>query len=113
MFESARLPLTLPPLVFLGLDDRHDPASRSASDPEAVEGAPIFALDASDPGFADEIANNDDLKVEFADARQTGGALGGWEAGVFAQARALIDWNARNKVGISFGAWRRRRRCRI
>jgi len=35
---------------------------------------------------------------EWGDARGTANAMDGWSAGIFAQARALIDWNVRNKV---------------
>lgn len=35
---------------------------------------------------------------EWGEARASGGAMEGWDAGVFAQARALVDWNGRNKV---------------
>lgn len=36
--------------------------------------------------------------AEFGDARASASSMSGWEAGVFAQARALIDWNCRNLV---------------
>jgi NAD+ diphosphatase len=35
---------------------------------------------------------------EFGEARASAGAMSGWEAGLFAQGRALVDWNVRNKV---------------
>jgi NAD+ diphosphatase len=96
LFESARLPHTLPALVFLGIDDR--PAASSESVPAKVDpknpvGVPYFAIDAGKDGA--------DWEVEggvFGDARASASSMSGWEAGVFAQARALIDWNCRNLV---------------
>jgi hypothetical protein len=49
---------------------------------------------------ADEIMEA--TKTEFGDARATGGQLTEWEAGIFAQSRALVDWNMRNKVGTIY-----------
>ncbi len=94
LYEAARLPHSLPALVFLGIDDRPD-ASRSSvpatQDPQQPEGVPYFALDA---GKGEWEVNGG----EWGDARASGSAMSGWEAGVFAQARALLDWNTRNKV---------------
>lgn len=95
LFEAAHLPHTLPALVFLGVDDRPDASSTSVparADPMHPEGVPYFALDTGTEDW--EIEGG-----EFGDARASGSAMGGWEAGVFALSRALIDWNVRNKVG--------------
>lgn len=59
-------------------------------DPLAPEGIPYFALNAPK-----------DFEIEggeFGDARGSANAMDGWTAGVFAQGRALIDWNVRNRV---------------
>ena len=94
LFEAARLPYTSPALVFLGVDDRPNASSSSvpaAQDPQKPEGVPYFALDAGTGEW-----NVDG--GEWGDARASGSAMSGWEAGIFAQARALLDWNTRNKV---------------
>jgi hypothetical protein len=52
---------------------------------------PYFAIDA---GKEDWVIDG----AEFGDARASASSMSGWEAGVFAQARALIDWNCRNLV---------------
>lgn len=98
LFESARLPHTLPALVFLGIDDRPDASRDSVParvDPKDPQGVPYFAIDAG------RDSNQKDWEVEggvFGDARASASSMSGWEAGVFAQARALIDWNCRNLV---------------
>ena len=98
ILESARLPHTLAPLVFLGIDDR-TPASHQGKpakvDPLCPEGIPYFALDVGKDG-----AEYEKLGGVWGDARGSANAMDGWTAGVFAQARALIDWNVRNKVSL-------------
>jgi NAD+ diphosphatase len=92
--ESARLPHTLPALVFLGIDDRPDASKDSVPakvDPRNPQGVPYFAIDAGKEEWTIEGA-------EFGDARASASSMSGWEAGIFAQARALIDWNCRNLV---------------
>ena len=87
-------------LVFLGIDVRQtsstpetDLQSGSASyiDLSNPPGTPYFAIDAG----AEEWQVGDG---EWGDARSSASSMSGWEAGVFAQARALVDWNVRNKV---------------
>lgn len=57
---------------------------------------PVFALDVSRLA-ADKL---DALKNgrEFVDARKAAVGFEYWEAGVFAQAKSMVDWNTRNKV---------------
>lgn len=96
LHESARLPHTLPALVFLGIDDRPDASKDSVPakvDPRNPQGVPYFAIDAGKEDWVIEGA-------EFGDARASASSMSGWEAGVFAQARALIDWNCRNLVRL-------------
>jgi NAD+ diphosphatase len=96
LFESARLPHTLPALVFLGIDDRPDASKDSVPaqvDPQNPQGVPYFAIDAGKEDWVIEGA-------EFGDARASASSMSGWEAGIFAQARALIDWNCRNLVSL-------------
>lgn len=62
-----------------------------SEDPLNPRGVPYFAVEAPKGDWVPEGG-------EFGDARSVGSAMGGWEAGVFAQGRALVDWNTRNKV---------------
>ncbi|ODN83664.1 hypothetical protein L202_01761 [Cryptococcus amylolentus CBS 6039] len=93
--------LSLPNLIFLGIDDRQDPTTNksSAVDHLNPKGTPYFALDATGTSF-DEAA----LGGEWGDPRASGSAFGAWDAGVFAEARALIDWNGRNKFCPACGS---------
>ena len=100
ILESARLPHTLAPLVFLGVDDRahsSHQAKPAKVDPLCPEGVPYFALDVGKDG-----AEYEKLGGEWGDARGSANHMDGWTAGVFAQARALIDWNVRNRVSCRF-----------
>jgi hypothetical protein len=97
-YQSARLPTTTPALVFLGIDDRREakegavPAEVDARDPKGV---PYFALDVSAQVGANGSA--EEVKVdgaEFVEPRLAGSSLGGWEANLFAEARALMgEWS--------------------
>ena len=94
LLESARLDPALPTLIFLGIDDR--PSANASStpatvDPRSPKGVPYFAWNA---GPEWELEGG-----EWGDARASGSAMSPWEAGVFAESRALVDWNVRNKVG--------------
>jgi NAD+ diphosphatase len=83
--------------VFLGIDDRPDASKDSVPakvDPQHPQGVPYFAIDAGMEEWVIEGA-------EFEDARASASSMSGWEAGIFAQARALIDWNCRNLVRLS------------
>lgn len=96
LFEGARLPHTLPAVVFLGIDDRQSASADAkpmAEDPLNPKGVPYFAVDAPRGDWTPEGG-------EFVDARATGSAMAGWDAGIFAQGRALVDWNMRNKVSF-------------
>ena len=102
-YQSARLPTTLPALVFLGIDDRTEAkegAVPAEVDPKDPKGVPYFALDVSGANFAVNGADfagdaiESELGVgevaEFVEPRLAGSSLGGWEANLFAQARALM-----------------------
>ncbi|ORY35702.1 NUDIX hydrolase domain-like protein [Naematelia encephala] len=99
--ESARLPNTVPALVFLGIDDRPSASPDSVpatQDPTAPKGVPYFALEVK--------TDNDWLPEggEWGDARASASAMDGWEAGIFAAGRAMVDWNARNKFCPACGS---------
>lgn len=94
LYEATRLP-PLAPLIFLGIDDRCDPTTNAspAVDHLNPQGTAYFAVDVTDIPLDEE-----KIGGEWGEARASGGAMEGWDAGVFAQARALVDWNGRNKV---------------
>ena len=88
-YQSARLPSTLPALVFLGIDDREsakDGAVPAEIDPKNPKGVAYFAVDVT--GLEAGDANVDG--AEFVEPRLAGSSMGGWEANIFAQARALM-----------------------
>ncbi|WVR09506.1 hypothetical protein IAU60_006574 [Kwoniella sp. DSM 27419] len=96
LYESLRLPQTLPPLVFLGIDDRIAPTSNSSTKTDHLNpaGTPYFALDAGKEDWASVL---EQVQGEWGDARASAAAMSGWDAAIFAQGRAMVDWNARNK----------------
>ena len=102
MFQAARLPPTLPVLIFLGVDERSNSSPHSApSNPHDPVGPPYFALEVqptaspSPPSFKPTSS--------FHDARTAASHLSVYEAGLFGQARAMIDWNTRNKFCAACG----------
>ncbi|WWC63415.1 uncharacterized protein I303_106017 [Kwoniella dejecticola CBS 10117] len=101
--ETARIPQTQPALVFLGIDDREAPTTNESSvvDHHNPQGTPYFALDANSAEWDSLI---DGLGGEWGDARAAGGSMHVWDAGVYAQGRALIDWNVRNKFCPACGS---------
>ncbi|WVO14472.1 hypothetical protein L204_102107 [Cryptococcus depauperatus] len=98
--ESTRLS-SLPALVFLGIDDRENSISNAspAVDHLNPQGAAYFAVDATGTEFKE-----DALGGQWGNARLSGGAMEAWDAGLFSQARALIDWNGRNKFCPACGS---------
>lgn len=100
--QSARLPETSSALVFLGVDDR-PLASKDAVpadvDPQNPKGVPYFAIEALPATDVDQ-----SLGGSFQEARAAASHLSPWEAGLFAEARAMIDWNTRNKHCPACGA---------
>jgi NAD+ diphosphatase len=90
-YQSARLPTSLPALVFLGIDDRTEAkegAVPAEIDPKDPKGVPYFALDVS--GANVDLSELGAGEAEFVEPRLAGSSLGGWEANLFAQARALM-----------------------
>ncbi|KAL1413034.1 NADH pyrophosphatase [Vanrija albida] len=96
VWESSRLPNTLPSVVFLGLDER---GHEQSGDLENPAGTPYFAVDASTLEWDPEAVGG-----EWGDARANGSVMSPFEAGVFALARHLIDWNWRNKFCPACGS---------
>ncbi|KAI9834540.1 MAG: hypothetical protein M1819_002916 [Sarea resinae] len=87
---------TIPQLLFLGLDER-DPHSFAWND---YKGAPFFALDVTPKGSTEAqakgvIAEMEARGMSFLEGR-THMYLNAHEAAIYAQARAILDWNFRN-----------------
>lgn len=85
-----------PQLVFLGLDEHH----KSGFKWRDYHGAPHFALDVTPKGSIASAAESliADLKsrgLQFVEGRLNL-SLPASQAAIYGQARALLDWNARN-----------------
>ena len=115
--EAARLRGN--PIAFVGLHESQTtfaealPSSdfSAKTDPQTVisniKGTPYFSLDVSD---ADQAAVDRVLRenasvreaqgteMHFTEPRAAMGALNVFESAIFAEARTIVDWNARNKV---------------
>lgn len=106
-YQSARLPTSLPALVFLGIDDRTEAkegAVPAEVDPKDPKGVPYFALDVSGANVDLRELGKEGKEegqghgAEFVEPRLAGSSLGGWEANLFAQARALMGESESSKV---------------
>ncbi|RFU33427.1 hypothetical protein B7463_g2864, partial [Scytalidium lignicola] len=87
--------ITLPLVLFLGLDER----VRDGFEYDGHRGQPYFAIDVTPKGTIETQANKiiEEVKARgltFLTGR--GMTLTAPEAAIFAQARSLCDWNARN-----------------
>lgn len=113
ILEAARI--RGPPIVFLGLleaegEDALPSSDFSAkADPAAlisrIRGSPYFSLDVSDveQKELDELLQNtvssrEGSKSDFYDARPAMKYFSYDDAAIVAEARSMVDWNARNKV---------------
>jgi NAD+ diphosphatase len=86
----------IPQLVFLGLDNR----AKSSFEWATYSGAPFFALDVTPKGTKaaaarDIIASKESSGLQFLQGK-VHVALPAPEAAIYAAARSLCDWNARN-----------------
>ncbi|CDO69171.1 hypothetical protein BN946_scf185042.g73 [Trametes cinnabarina] len=119
--DAARL--RGPPVVFLGLHETDAGSSNAlpSSDFSAkssaetvianISGTPYFSLDVSDVAEAqlDEVLKNAAVTKEgadlaFSEPRAAMGNFDAFEAALFAEARSMVDWNARNKKRTYIGA---------
>ena len=106
-----------PRIVFLGLEEPQGttaslPPSAFSDKTEAPEvvaeriiGTPYFSLDVSDieSSALDPLLQNDELakdgnQLKFSEGRAALLSMSPYEAAVFAEARSMVDWNARNRV---------------
>jgi len=95
--------VTVPNLVFLGLNEQN----KSGFVWSLYHGSPYFALDVTCKGSLSEAAMKliqqyEDQGLYFLEGR-THMTLPASEAAIYAQARALLDWNARNPFCAACG----------
>ena len=87
---------TIPQLLFLGLDE----SQKSDFEWTIYRGNPYFALDVTPKGTVKEACEKLIDKMKSRDWKFVEGrmhtSLPAPEAAIYAQARALLDWNARN-----------------
>ncbi|KAI0368308.1 hypothetical protein BV20DRAFT_969354 [Pilatotrama ljubarskyi] len=119
--QAARLRGT--PIVFLGLHETDSgsadalPSSEFSAKADAnavivnIKGTPYFSLDVSDVAQpeVDRVLHNaaatqEGTELVFSEPRAAMGSFDPFEAALFAEARSVIDWNARNKYCPSCGS---------
>jgi NAD+ diphosphatase len=97
------------PIVFLGLcepqDNGYSPAVPHEELAKALVGTPFFSIDISEVSQSQldrlvqtSTAATDGFNLSFAEARGAMRGMDEFDAGVFAEARSMVDWNSRNKV---------------
>lgn len=103
-----------PPIVFLGLDEHQQKAEAlpssefSGNDPQVTaqnfNGTPYFTIDLTNvpEGQVDDLLR--DRQFTFSEPRAAMQKMNMDEAGLFAVARSMVDWNARNKFCPSCAA---------
>lgn len=86
----------LPQLVFLGLDEKR----KAGFEWHAYHGTPTFALDTTPKGSISAATEDFNKSLEARGLKFVQGrmntSLPASDAAIYAQARALLDWNARN-----------------
>lgn len=113
-----------PPIVFLGLHETQTSLANAlpSSDftgkggdavavADKIEGTPYFSLDVSDVSKEDvdhvlkgAEQTKEGAHLAFSDARVAMGSLDDFEAAVYAEARSMLDWQARNKFCPACGS---------
>ncbi|RAH73762.1 NAD(+) diphosphatase [Aspergillus aculeatinus CBS 121060] len=106
-YDSRKPTLATP--IFLGLDERPPPKNEGAAASFAWKiyaGTPYFALDVSGPRGGEEETQQQQQTKKVVEALEAKGlsflqarvvmSFGADQAAIYAQARALIDWNTRN-----------------
>ena len=117
--EGAIAPVDLPileaarfrgaPIVFLGLSELqlndYSPTVHPDELAKALVGTPFFSIDISEASQTEldrlvqtSAAATDGVDLSFAEPRGAIRNMGEFDAGVFAEARSMVDWNFRNKV---------------
>jgi NAD+ diphosphatase len=111
VLQAARL--RGPRIVFLGVKEKEGVQAlptgnfKSAQD---LPGSPFFALDVTNVeegplSQALKLASEDNSRTafEFSEPRTASVSFSPFDASLFALARSMIDWNARNKVSTCHG----------
>lgn len=88
--------ITIPQLLFLGLDEHKN----AGFEYKIYQGSPYFALDVTPKGTISHLAEQlvermESRGLQFIEGRMHT-SLPAPQAAIYAQARALLDWNARN-----------------
>jgi NAD+ diphosphatase len=97
------------PIVFLGLKEpqanEYSPSLPPEELAKALVGTPFFSIDVSEASQTEldrlvqtSLAGADGFDLSFAEARAAMRGMSEFDAGVFAEARSMVDWNFRNKV---------------
>jgi NAD+ diphosphatase len=97
------------PIVFLGFKEPRANEYSAAIPPEelakALVGTPFFSIDVSEASETEldrlvqtSLAGADGFDLSFAEPRAAMRGMSEFDAGVFAEARSMVDWNFRNKV---------------
>ncbi|KAH8993316.1 NUDIX hydrolase domain-like protein [Lactarius hatsudake] len=103
------------PIVFLGVSESKANDYRPGVPPEELAmvlvGTPFFSIDVTEVSqtkldhlVQTSTAGIDGYKLTFAEARAAPRDLSDFDAGVFAEARSMVDWNFRNKFCASCGS---------
>ena len=97
MIEEYNSMVTNPQMVFLGLDEKN---AEGLVYKDAYKGAPFWAVDITPKGSheakaAQIVKELEGRGLSFYEARMIL-TLPAQEAAIYAQARAMLDWNARN-----------------
>jgi NAD+ diphosphatase len=103
------------PTVFLGVSEPKANDYRPTIPPEELAGVlvgtPFFSIDVTEVSqtkldylVQTSTDGKDGYKLSFAEARAATRDLSHFDAGVFAEARSMVDWNFRNKFCASCGS---------
>ncbi|KAI9442540.1 NUDIX hydrolase domain-like protein [Lactarius indigo] len=103
------------PIVFLGVSEPKANDYHPGVPPEELArvlvGTPFFSIDVTEVSqtkldhlVQTSTAGTDGYKLTFAEARAAPRDLSDFDAGVFAEARSMVDWNFRNKFCASCGS---------
>lgn len=97
MIEEYNSQVTIPQMVFLGLDEK---IKEGLVYKNVYKGAPMWAVDVTPKGSHETrakqlIKDMEDRGLSFMEGRMIL-TFSAPEGAIYAQARALIDWNARN-----------------
>ncbi|KAI0305406.1 NUDIX hydrolase domain-like protein [Multifurca ochricompacta] len=103
------------PIIFLGLSEPqpndYSPGISPGELAKALVGTPFFSIDVTEVSQTEidrlvqtSVAGTGGYKLSFAEPRGATRGMGDFDAGVFAEARSMVDWNSRNKFCASCGS---------